>query len=57
MRSEIAPTVGWMMTPSMLLVLDRRPVKRSGAPKLLRIGGKTKLLNAKKAPVPMDPAE
>ena len=45
-RSEIAPTVGWMTTPSMLRVLERRPVRRSGAPKLLRIGGRTKLLNA-----------
>src|SRR5207237_821055 len=41
-RSEIAPTVGWMTTPSMLRVLERRPVRRSGAPKLLSIGGRPK---------------
>ena len=56
-RSEIAPTVGWITTPSMLRVLESSPVSRPGAPKLLRIGGSTKLLNAKKAPAPIEPAE
>ncbi len=57
MRSETAPTVGWMTTPSMLLVLESSPVSRSGAPAPFRIVGSTKLLNAKKAPAPIDPAE
>src|SRR3977135_4549733 len=39
MRSDSAPTVGWMTTPSMLRVLDSRPVMRSGVPHALQAGG------------------
>src|ERR1043166_5903897 len=46
MRSEIAPPVGWMTTPSMLRVLERGPVSRSGAPTALSASGSRKLLNA-----------
>src|SRR5256886_11691696 len=57
MRSDAAPTVGWMTTPSMLRVLERRPVRRSGAPAALSARGRRKLLNAKNAPAPIEPAE
>src|SRR6266508_660718 len=57
MRSDAAPTVGWMTTPSILRVLESRPVMRSGAPAAFRASGRRKLLNAKKAPAPTEPAE
>ena len=44
-RSDRAPIVGWMTAPSMLRVLDRSPMSRSGAPNDFKIGGSTKLLN------------
>jgi len=56
-RSESAPTAGWMTTPSMLRVEESRPVRRSPAPAALRSCGRTKLLKAKNAPAPMEPAE
>src|SRR6266581_2555591 len=57
MRSDAAPTVGWITTPSMLRVLERRPVRRSGAPAAFSASGRRKLLNAKNAPAPIEPAE
>src|SRR4030088_2619751 len=57
MRSDSAPTVGWMTTPSMLRVFDSRPNSRSGAPRPFRTNGRMKLLNAKNAPEPIEPAE
>ena len=57
MRSESAPTVGWMIAPSMLRVLESRPVRRSPAPAAFSSWGSTKLLNAKNAPAPTDPAQ
>src|SRR3981081_1088515 len=44
-RSDRAPMVGWMTAPSMLRVLDSRPMSRSGAPNDFKIDGSTKLLN------------
>jgi hypothetical protein len=46
MRSESVPTVGWMSAPSMLRVLERSPISRSGAPNDFSTGGRTKLLKA-----------
>src|SRR5216683_2374243 len=43
-RSDRAPMVGWMTAPSMLRVLESRPMSRSGAPNDFKIGGSTKLL-------------
>src|SRR5207244_10157612 len=44
-RSEKAPIVGWMTAPSILRVLDRSPMSRSGAPNDFKMDGRTKLLN------------
>src|SRR6266508_1900257 len=43
-RSDRAPTVGWMTAPSMLRVLDRSPISRSLAPNAFSRFGSTKLL-------------
>jgi hypothetical protein len=56
-RSDSAPTVGWIIAPSMLRVLESSPVSRSLAPAALSSWGNTKLLKAKNAPAPIDPAE
>ena len=56
-RSDSAPMAGWITTPSMLRVDASRPVRRSPAPAALRSCGRTKLLKAKNAPAPIDPAE